>query len=188
MMVGFCICGSFCNHARILDVLKEFVNNGIDILPILSENSSNISTRFGKAEDLIRKVTDICGKIPLTNIEQTEYLSSTLGVECLIVAPCTGNTLSKSANGITDTSVTMAIKAHLRNKKPVVIGLATNDGLSGSFEAITKMYNKKYVYFVPLKQDDPIKKETSLVCDFEKILSTYRSAMLGKQPQPFLTS
>lgn len=185
-MVGFCICGSFCNHAKILVVLKEFIDQGIEILPILSENSANISTRFGKAEDFIKKVTDICGKEPLTKIEQTEYLSSTLGVECLIVAPCTGNTLSKSANGITDTSVTMAIKAHLRNKKPVVIGLATNDGLSGSFESITKMYNKKYVYFVPLRQDDPIQKETSLICDFQKVFTTYRSSLNGKQQQPFL--
>lgn len=185
-MVGFCICGSFCNHSRILSVLEEFVKRGVDILPILSENSANISTRFGKSDEFVNKVSTICKRAPLTTIEEAEYLSSTLGVECLIVAPCTGNTLSKSANGITDTSVTMAIKAHLRNKKPVVIGLATNDGLSGSFEAITKMYNKKYVFFVPLGQDDPIKKETSLVCDFSKTYETYEYALKGKQPQPFL--
>jgi len=185
-MVGFCICGSFCNHARILNVLEDITRRGIDILPILSENAANISTRFGKAEDFIKRVYDICKKEPLTRIEQTEYLSSRLGVECLIVAPCTGNTLSKAANGITDTSVTMAIKAHLRNRKPVVIGLATNDGLSGSFEAISKMYNKKHVFFVPLGQDDPRAKETSLVCDFEKIIPTYECALLGKQLQPFL--
>ena len=185
-MVGFCICGSFCNHARILNVLEDITRRCIDILPILSENAANISTRFGKAEDFIKRVSDICKKEPLTRIEQTEYLSSRLGVECLIVAPCTGNTLSKAANGITDTSVTMAIKAHLRNRKPVVIGLATNDGLSGSFEAISKMYNKKHVFFVPLRQDDPRAKETSLVCDFEKIIPTYECALLGKQLQPFL--
>lgn len=186
MMVGFCICGSFCNHSKILKVLEDFARQGFDILPILSENSANITTRFGSAEDFKKKVSEICGKAPLTSIVQTEYLSSSLGVECLIVAPCTGNTLSKAANGITDTSVTMAIKAHLRNRKPVVIGLATNDGLSGSFEAITRLYNKKHVYFVPLGQDDPIKKESSLICDFDKILETYRFAMKEKQIQPFL--
>lgn len=185
-MIGFCICGSFCNHAKILEILKEFANKKIEILPILSENSANISTRFGKAKDFVEKVEAICSRKALVTIEQTEYLSSSLSVECLIVAPCTGNTLSKSANGITDTSVTMAIKAHLRNKKPVVVGLATNDGLSGSFEAISKLYNKKFVYFVPLNQDDPVKKETSLVCDFEKIYPTYTHAMMGKQIQPFL--
>lgn len=185
-MIGFCICGSFCNHARILKVLEAFVEKGVDILPILSENSANISTRFGKCDDFVDNVSRICGRKPLTTIEQTEYLSSSLGVECLIVAPCTGNTLSKAANGITDTSVTMAIKAHLRNRKPVVIALATNDALAGSFESISKMYNKKYVYFVPLNQDDSVKKETSLVCDFDKVFETYEYAMMGKQIQPFL--
>lgn len=185
-MIGFCICGSFCNHSRILEVLKEFRDKGIEILPILSENAAHISTRFGKSEDFVDAVEKICEKRALTTIEQTEYLSSSLGVESLIVAPCTGNTLSKASSGITDTSVTMAIKAHLRNKKPLIIGLATNDALGSSFQSIAKLYSRKYVFFVPLSQDDPSKKETSLVCDFDKIFDTYLASKSGQQIQPFL--
>ena len=185
-MIGFCICGSFCNHAKILEILKEFANKKIEILPILSENSANISTRFGKAKDFVEKVEAICSRKALVTIEQTEYLSSSLSVECLIVAPCTGNTLAKMSCGICDTPVTLAAKAHLRNDRPLVIALASNDSLSLNAENFGRMLARRNVFFVPLRQDDADKKPRSMVCDFSCLSKTIEKAKQGVQIQPIL--
>ena len=139
-------CGSFCTHKKALEVIKNFADTGAEILPILSENAYNISTRFGKAEDFVRDVERIAKKSVIYKIEESEPIGPERSLDIMIIAPCTGNTLAKLANGITDTCVTMAAKAHLRNQKPLVIGLCTNDALSGNLGNIGAMLNKKNVF------------------------------------------
>jgi len=185
-MVGYAICGSFCTHKKALEILRKFVESGIDIMPILSENSCNISTRFGKAEDFIKNVEDITQKKIIRSIEESEKIGPNRNLEIMIIAPCTGNTLAKLANGITDTCVTMAAKAHLRNQKPLVIGLCTNDALSVNLINIGIMLNKKNVFFVPMYQDDTEAKPASLVCDMDLVMKTYEMALQRKQIQPVL--
>ena len=185
-MVGYAICGSFCTHKKSLEVLKKFVESGIDITPVLSENSCNISTRFGKAEDFVRNIEDITKKKIISSIEESEKIGPNRNLEVMIIAPCTGNTLAKLANGITDSCVTMAAKAHLRNQKPLVIGLCTNDALSANLINIGVMLNKKNVFFVPMYQDDTDMKPASLVCDMDLVMKTYEMALQRKQIQPVL--
>ena len=157
-------------------------------MPILSENSCNISTRFGKSEDFIESIENITKKKIVRSIEESESIGPNRSLEIMIIAPCTGNTLAKLANGITDTSVTMAAKAHLRNQKPLVIGLCTNDALSSNLINIGIMLNKKNVFFVPMYQDDTDAKPASLVCDMDLVMKTYEMALQRKQIQPLLFS
>ena len=185
-MVGFAVCGSFCTHKKTLEILRKFVDGKIDIMPILSENSQNISTRFGKAEDFVKNVEDITKKKIISSIEESETIGPNRSLEVMIIAPCTGNTLAKLANGITDTCVTMAAKAHLRNQKPLVIGLCSNDALSSNLINIGVMLNKKNVFFVPMYQDDSDAKPASLVCDMDLVMNTYEAALQRKQIQPVL--
>lgn len=185
-MIGYAICGSFCNHKIALEQLQALVDLGYDVLPILSENSATLDTRFGTHQALFDNVKKICGKEPLLTIVEAEEISGAKSVDCIIVSPCTGNTMAKLANGITDGVVTMAVKAHLRNRKPVVLALATNDALGSNLKNIAALFDKKCVYFVPLKQDDAIKKATSLVCDFEYTPQTLYFALQGVQLQPFM--
>ena len=185
-MIGYAICGSFCNHNKALEVLKQFAANDEEILPILSENSYNISTRFGIAEDFRKAVEDITKNKIIHTIEDSEPIGPMYKLNALIIAPCSGNTLAKMAHGITDTSVTMAAKAHLRNQKPLIIGLCTNDGLSSNTANIGIMLNKKNVYFVPFYQDDIDLKPTSLVCDMKLVYKTYQLSLEQKQIQPII--
>lgn len=143
-------------------------------------------TRFGTAENTVKALTDICGKPPISTIKEAEPLGPRTKLDALIISPCTGNTLAKMANGITDTAVTMAAKAHLRNGRPLVIAISTNDGLAQSLHSLATMLNKKNVYFVPFGQDDPIGKPHSLVADLTLIPETLRLALDGKQLQPLL--
>ena len=183
-MIGFAMCGSFCTHSNAVTQLEGLFDCGHDILPIMSDTVYSTDTRFGKACDLIEKCENICGHKVVHTIKDAEPLGPKIQLECLIICPCTGNTLAKIANGITDTSVTMAVKAHLRNNKPVILGIATNDALGASFKNIGILSNTKNIYFVPLSQDDPKSKFNSLVCNFSLIPETIEAALSGKQLQP----
>ena len=182
--VGFALCGSFCTFSSVIPEFEKMALEGYDMYPIMSEFSANTDTRFGKAEDFKERLKKASGKNIITSIAAAEPIGPKKLLDILIVAPCTGNTLSKLANSITDTAVTMAVKAHLRNARPVVIAVSTNDALSGSAKNIGTLLNYKNIYFVPMKQDDHEKKPTSIVADFNLILPTVEKALKGEQLQP----
>lgn len=182
-MIGFAFCGSFCTHKAALEQMQRLIELGYDILPIMSENVYNTDTRFGSCRDLRARVESICGKEIVYTIVGAEPLGPKTPLDALVICPCTGNTLAKMAHGITDTSVTMAAKAHLRGDRPLVITLASNDALSANLKNIAQLLCRKHVYFVPLSQDDPISKPHSLVADFSLLVPTLDSALKGKQYQ-----
>lgn len=187
MKIGFAFCGSFCNHPELLKLYEDIAREH-EIVPILSENAAKYSTRFGTAEDFVTRVEALAGRRAVRNIVEAEPLGPQGAMEVLVIAPCTGNTLAKLAYGITDSAVTMAAKAHLRNGKPLVIAFSTNDGLSGSAENIARLLNRKNVYFVPFGQDDAAKKPRSLQADFSLIGETAEAALRGWQLQPILVA
>ena len=168
-MIGYALCGSFCTIGRSLDALAKLREAGYDIQPIVSEHVFSLDTRFQSAKELIERVETITGRRVIHTIVDAEPLGPRLPLDALIVAPCTGNTLAKIASGITDTSVTMAVKAHLRRDRPTVIALASNDSLSQNLQNIATLLLRKQVYFVPMRQDDPENKPHSLVADFTQI-------------------
>ena len=184
--LGYAFCGSFCTIKQSLEMLKELAKNDINIIPIMSEIVYSTDTRFGNAEDLKREVEKICGNKIIHDIPTAEPIGPKGLLDIIVVSPCTGNTAAKIALGITDTPVTMAVKAHLRNKRPVVLALATNDALGAGAKNLGLLENTKNIYFVPFGQDDPIKKETSLVCDFKRLPDTIEKALLGEQIQPMI--
>ncbi len=165
--LGFAMCGSFCTHRDSLEVLSG-LSVHYDIVPILSYAASETDTRFGTAAMLTETLTGICGRPPIKTITEAEKLGPSQPLDLLFICPCTGNTLAKIANGITDTPVTMAAKAHLRCDRPVLIALASNDAMSGNLSNIGALLNRKNIYFVPMRQDDPRAKPHSLVADFTK--------------------
>lgn len=183
-MIGYAFCGSFCTHKRSLEELKKLKSLGYDILPIMSENVYNTDTYFGKAQDLIKEVESITENSVIHTIVDAEPLGPKVHLEALIVAPCTGNTLAKIARGITDTSVTMATKAHLRSDRPTVIALCSNDALSANLQNISILLERKNVFFVPMKQDDVTKKPHSLVSEFSLLEETLKGALVSKQVRP----
>ena len=183
--IGFAMCGSYCTYERVFAELERLAAR-YEVVPIMSETAARTDTRFGAAGEHIRRLTKITGKKPVTTIADAEPLGPAMPMEALIIAPCTGNTLAKLAHGITDSAVTMAAKAHLRNGRPLIIAFSTNDGLSGSAENIAKLMNRKNVYFVPFSQDDPAKKPRSLQADFSLIDETVKAALNGWQLQPLL--
>ncbi len=183
MKIGFALCGSFCTFEKAFEVMSD-LKKDYDILPIMSENAYNTDTRFGTVEEIRKKAKEICGREIIHTITMAEPLGPKNMVDMLIIAPCTGNTVGKLAQGITDTSVTMAAKSCLRIGIPVVICMCSNDGLGASFMNVGKLLNTKNVYFNPLVQDDPIKKPNSLVADFSKIRETISLAFEKKQIQP----
>ena len=183
--LGYALTGSFCTIKESVKALKTLKNNyDIKIIPIFSEVVYSTNTRFGNANDLIEEVEDICKNKVIHTIVGAEPIGPKNLLDILVVAPATGNTLAKNALGITDSTVTMAIKAHLRNNKPVVLGIATNDALGGSAKNIGLLHNTKNIYFVPYRQDDPQGKNNSLICDFSLIPQTVEDALKGKQIQP----
>lgn len=184
--VGYAFCGSFCTIAESLKVLKELAKQNIKIKPIMSQIVYSTDTRFGKADELIRNVEEICGERVIHDIAAAEPIGPKNLLDIIVVAPCTGNTLAKIALGITDTPVTMAVKAHLRNNKPVVLAPATNDALGASCKNIGLLHNTKNIFFVPYRQDDPHSKNNSLVCDFSLIPKAIESALNGVQLQPVI--
>ena len=179
--------GSFCSFEKSLAVMETLAKD-YDILPIMSENAYKLDTKFGKAADFRDRIRKICGKDIIRTIPDAEPIGPSVVLDCLIVCPCTGNTLSKIACGITDTPAIMAIKAQLRNERPVLIALATNDGLSGASVSISKLLQRKNIYFVPFAQDSPFKKPRSLVCEFDKVQESLLYALEGKQSQPILAT
>lgn len=182
--VGFAICGSFCTFSKSLEQMRKLIEHGYDIIPIMSFNASNIDTRFGKADDFKREIEEISGKKIINSIEDAEPIGPKKMADIMIIAPCTGNTLAKLCSAVTDTPVTMAAKSHLRIQRPLIICLATNDALGASAQNIGKYINTKNIFFVPLKQDDPLNKPNSLVADFNMIIPTIKLALKGKQLQP----
>lgn len=183
---GYAMCGSFCTISDSMVALRSLAEKGINIIPIMSPIVYNTDTRFTEHISLQNRVKEITKNDIIYTVEQAEPIGPKSLLDLLIVAPCTGNTLGKLANGITDTSVTMAVKAHLRNNKPVVLAIATNDALSASAKNIGALLNTKNIYFVPYRQDDAIKKPTSLIADFSKIYETAEYALKGKQIEPLL--
>lgn len=186
MKIGFAITGSFCTFRSVLSELKNLAKTGADLLPIMSQTAYATDTRFGKAEDICTEVESICGKPIVHNIAAAEPIGPKKLLDLLIVAPCTGNTLGKLACGITDTAVTMAVKAHLRNERPVLLAVSTNDALGASGKNIMTLLNSKDIYFVPFGQDDAHSKHKSLVANMQKILPAAESALDGIQLQPIL--
>ena len=185
MNVGFAICGSFCTFSRIFPVMEK-LSWEHTVIPIFSENAYSIDSRFGTAEEHIQKATEICGREPIHTIAQAEPIGPKKMLDALIIAPCTGNTLAKLAHSIADGPVTMAAKSHLRNGRPVLLAVSTNDGLAGAAENIGRLLARKNYFFIPFGQDDPIGKPTSLVADFDKIPDALRLAAEGTQIQPML--
>lgn len=184
--VGFALCGSFCTFKKAIPQMKKLVDLGYRVIPIMSHTAYTTDTRFGKAIDFINEIEEICNERTIHNISGAEPIGPKKLLDILVIAPCTGNTIGKMANGITDTSVTLAAKAHLRNSRPVVIAVSTNDALGAAAKNIGLLMNSKNIYFVPMKQDDPNEKPNSIVANFDLIPETVRSVLNNKQPQPIL--
>lgn len=184
--IGYCICGSFCTLKYSLEQMKNLVDLGGKITPVMSYSVQNTDTRFGSADFFIDSVETICGEKIITTIKDAEPIGPKNLIDIMVVAPCTGNTLAKLNQGIVDTPVLMAVKAHIRNNKPVLLALATNDALGANLENIGGLINKKNFYFVPFGQDDYKKKPKSMIAHFEKIPEAIISALKGEQLQPIL--
>lgn len=183
-MIGYAFCGSFCTLRDSLSALKELINLGFEIQPIMSEKVYSTDTRFFEAKKLREEVEGLCGREIIHSIERAEPLGPKTPLEALIIAPCTGNTLAKLSAGITDSSVTMAAKAHLRCDRPLLIALATNDAMSGNLSNIAKLLTRRQIYFVPLRQDDPKGKPYSLVADMKRLPEAFAAMGEEKQLRP----
>ena len=185
MTIGFALCGSYCTYDRVFPVI-EALSKENKVIPILSEAAYATDSRFGTAEHWKTRLEEICGCPPLHLISQVEPIGPKGLLDILVIAPCTGNTLAKLAHSIADGPVTMAAKSHLRNGRPVLVAVSTNDGLAGAGENIGRLLARKHYYFVPFGQDDPLKKPTSLIADFARIPQAMEGAMAGQQIQPML--
>lgn len=184
--IGFAMCGSFCTHESVLGALRELTTTYKTVIPIVSEITLSTDTRFGTAKDLLEELRKITGHEVLCDIPGVEPIGPKGLLDVLVIAPATGNTIAKLAAGITDTSVTMAAKAHLRNGGPVVIAIASNDGLAAGARNIGELLVRKHYYFVPFGQDNAMQKPCSLIADFSKISETVEAALRGEQLQPVL--
>ena len=184
--IGFVLTGSFCTFSKTIPKIKELKKLGADIVPIMSYNSYNLDTRFGKAQDFINEIQDITGKEIIHTIQDAEPIGPKKMTDIMVIAPCSGNTMSKLALDIIDTPSTMAVKSHLRNNLPVVIAPSTNNGLSGNATSIAALLNRKNYYFVPFKQDNPITKPRSIVFDPEYLIKTIEYALDEEQIEPIL--
>ena len=184
--VGFAVCGSFCTHAKALEALEQLAKEYETVIPIVSETAGNTDTRFGTSDALLERLRELTGREPLMDIPSVEPIGPKGLLDVLVIAPATGNTLAKLAAGITDTAVTMAAKAHLRNGRPVVIAVASNDGLSAGAKNIGELLVRKNYYFVPFGQDSAILKPCSLMADFTLLPQTIDAALRGEQLQPVL--
>lgn len=186
MKIGFALTGSSCNFEFVFPEIEKLANEGADLYPIISPAVDTFDTRFGTAQEWKDKLKKITGKELIKTIVEAEPVGPKLNLDVVIVAPCTGNTIAKLANAITDTSVTMAVKAHLRNNRPVVLAIATNDGLGANAKNIGMLLNMKNMYFVPFRQDNAMSKPKSLIADFSLIQPTITDAIKGNQYQPLL--
>ena len=184
--IGFVFTGSFCTFRKTIEELKKIVKLNADVIPIMSEHSYTMDTKFGKAEDFINEIEDITNKKILHTIQDVEILGPKDMLDIIVVAPATGNTIAKLANDMIDGTATMAVKSHLRRERPVVIAISTNNGLSGAAENIGKLLNRKHYYFVPFKQDNPITKPRSIDFDPDYLIKTIEFALDKEQIEPIL--
>ena len=184
---GFALCGSFCTFSQAIPQLEALTAEGHSVYPIMSYNAFSLDTRFGKAADHIARIEAACGRQIIATLTDAEPIGPKKLLDILIVEPCTGNTLAKLANGVADTPVTLAVKSHLRNARPVLIAVSTNDALSGAAKNIGQLHNYKNVFFVPYRQDDSKNKPTSVVADFSLTKEAMLKALEGKQMQPMMT-
>lgn len=184
--VGFAMCGSFCTFEKAIKQMELLAQMGYELIPIMSFNAGSTDTRFGRADDIRKKVGQICGREIICTVKDAEPIGPKKMTDIMVVAPCTGNTLAKLANAVTDTPVTMAVKSHLRQSKPVLLCIATNDALGASAQNIGMLLNRRHYYFVPFRQDDPIRKPCSLVADFDRLPQALSLALEEKQLQPVL--
>ena len=185
MNIGFAMCGSFCTFAQVFPVMEQLAGNH-NVIPIFSDNAYTIDSRFGSAKEHIARAEAICKNKVLHTIAQVEPIGPKKLLDIFVIAPCTGNTIAKLAHSIADTPVTMAAKSHLRNGRPVLIAISTNDALMGAAENIGKLMARGHYYFVPMRQDAPNGKPRSVVADFSLITDTVELALKGKQIQPIL--
>lgn len=183
--LGLALCGSYCTYEKLFQAAEKLTET-YDLIPIMSENAAETDTRFGTATEHIKRLMLLSGHKVVTTIAEAEPLGPKTPLDALLIAPCTGNTLAKLSHSITDTAVTMAAKAHLRNGKPLVIAFSTNDGLTGSAPNIAALFNRKNVYLVPYKQDDFTKKPYSLASDFALLPDAIEAALEGRQLQPII--
>lgn len=186
--IGFGITGSFCTFGRVKNELEKMAEAGADITPVFSFNTQITNTRFADAGKFVNKIEKICGKAGMKTIAQAEPVGPKALFDVMVIAPCTGNTLAKLCAGITDSPVLMAAKAHLRNERPLVISVSTNDALGINFKNIGYLMNMKNVYFVPFGQDDPVKKPKSMIGDMSKIPDAVEAALEGRQLQPVISN
>ena len=184
--IGFVLTGSFCTFKHTIPQIKKIVEEGGIVIPIMSRNAYNMDTKFGTAQEFIKEIEEITNKEIIHTIQGAEPIGPKGLTDILIIAPATGNTIGKLANGITDDVGTMATKSHLRNNNPVVIAISTNDGLAGSAENIGKLLNRNNYFFVPFRRDNPITKPRSLVFDPKYIIPTLEKALEKEQVQPIL--
>lgn len=183
--LGLALCGSYCTYDTLFAAAEPLAER-YELIPIMSDTAAETDSRFGTAAEHIKRLMALTGRTVVTTIAEAEPLGPAAPMDALLIAPCTGNTLAKLAHGVTDSAVLMAAKAHLRNGRPVVIALSTNDGLSGAAENIARLLNRKNIYFVPFGQDDPVKKPNSLQSDFSRLGEAVEAALEGRQLQPLL--
>ena len=184
--IGFAVCGSFCTHAKVLEALRQLTERYERVIPIASETAAGTDTRFGTSEELLRTMQELTGREVLRTIPEVEPIGPQKLLDALVIAPATGNTIAKLAAGVTDTAVTMAAKAHLRNGRPVILAVASNDGLAAGAKCIGELLARKHYYFVPFGQDNARGKPCSLIADFTQIPETVDAALKGEQLQPIL--
>ena len=184
--IGFAFTGSYCTFDKVIPQIERLVKENVDVYPIFSEQSKSTDTRFGKASDFLKRVKEITGKDPIITITEAEKLGPNNILDIILVAPCTGNTLAKMANAITDSTVLMSAKGLLRNNKPVILAISTNDALSNNLKNIGLLINTKNIYFVPFGQDNYKAKPNSMIAQFDLIPSTIEHALEGKQLQPII--
>jgi dipicolinate synthase subunit B len=186
MRIGFAVTGSFCTFRKAFEQAENLRNMGAELIPVMSENASSVSTRFGTAEENVKRLEDICGRRIISSIADAEPIGPKSMTDIMVVAPCTSNTAAKLTASITDTAVTMAVKSHLRSGKPVLLAIASNDSLLGSAANIGTLFNRKNYYFVPMIQDDCEKKPASLVAEFSMLPDSIDAAMKGIQLRPII--
>ncbi len=186
LTAGFALCGSFCTIDRVLRVMERMEKEGWELIPIVSDPLATMDTRFGASRDILDEITHICGRPPMTTLQEAEPIGPKAMMDVLIIAPCTGSTLARLAQGLSNTPVTLAAKSQLRVERPVVLAVSSNDALAGSAPNIAALLNRKHYYFVPMRQDAPRSKPRSLVAVMENIPETAKEAVGGRQIQPIL--
>lgn len=185
MNIGFAFCGSFCTYSKVFPILEALAKEH-NVIPIFSPVSASLDTRFGESQAFLERAAAVCGRKPILTLAEAEPIGPKKLLDLLVIAPCTGNTLAKLAHSIADTPVTMAAKSHLRNGRPILLAVSTNDALAGAAENIGRLLARKHYYFVPFGQDDPQGKPTSLVADFSQLPAAMAAAAEGRQLQPVL--